>query len=103
MCIVDVASPISHRGVYSSPHSNCPLNLSHHRTDRQTGIKMPRTAIKTNSAPKKPPFLSQGLVVDNMVYCSGQVGADPQTGKLVEGSIKERTVLPPFQGMTHLN
>lgn len=31
-----------------------------------------------------------------MVYCSGQVGVDPKTGKMVEGSVKDRTVSIPL-------
>ncbi|PLB50593.1 L-PSP endoribonuclease family protein [Aspergillus steynii IBT 23096] len=50
-----------------------------------------RTAISTDKAPLPPPFLSQGIVVGGIVYCSGQVGVDPATGKMVEGSIQNRT------------
>ncbi|KAJ5326488.1 YjgF/Yer057p/UK114 family [Penicillium brevicompactum] len=53
--------------------------------------KVARTPVRTERAPLPPPFLSQGLVVGDVVYCSGQVGADPTTGKLVEGSIQNRT------------
>jgi 2-iminobutanoate/2-iminopropanoate deaminase len=28
---------------------------------------------------------SQAIVVDQVVYCSGQIGLDPSTGKLVDG------------------
>jgi 2-iminobutanoate/2-iminopropanoate deaminase len=54
--------------------------------------KAARFAVRTDRAPLPPPFLSQGLVVGDVVHCSGQVGADPATGKLVEGSIQNRTV-----------
>ncbi|CAG8171287.1 unnamed protein product [Penicillium salamii] len=53
--------------------------------------KVARVPVRTERAPLPPPFLSQGLVVGDVVYCSGQVGADPATGKLVEGSIQNRT------------
>ncbi|CAG8005430.1 unnamed protein product [Penicillium salamii] len=53
--------------------------------------KVARVPVRTERAPLPPPFLSQGLVVGDVVYCSGQVGADPTTGKLVEGSIQNRT------------
>lgn len=48
--------------------------------------------ILTDKAPKPIPVLNQGLVVGDMVYCSGQVGNDPATGKLVKGSVQDRTV-----------
>ncbi|KAJ5807070.1 YjgF/Yer057p/UK114 family [Penicillium riverlandense] len=53
--------------------------------------KATRTAVRTERAPSPPPFLSQGIIVGDVVYCSGQVGADPSTGKLVAGSIQDRT------------
>lgn len=54
--------------------------------------KVARNAVSTNKAPLPPPFLSQGIVVGDIVYCSGQVGVDPATGKMAEGSIQNRTV-----------
>ncbi|KAL1584488.1 hypothetical protein WHR41_06354 [Cladosporium halotolerans] len=50
-----------------------------------------KQVILTDKAPKPIPVLNQGLVVGDMVYCSGQVGTDPATGKLVEGSVQDRT------------
>lgn len=55
-----------------------------------------RKAVRTSQAPSPPPFLSQGLVVGDLVYCSGQIGADPTTGKLVGGPIQNRTVRHPW-------
>ncbi|KAJ5748031.1 uncharacterized protein N7511_009727 [Penicillium nucicola] len=49
-----------------------------------------RIPVRTERAPLPPPFLSQGLIVGDVVYCSGQVGTDA-TGKMVEGSIQNRT------------
>ncbi|EAW13385.1 L-PSP endoribonuclease family protein [Aspergillus clavatus NRRL 1] len=50
-----------------------------------------RTPIRTNKAPLPPRFLSQGIVVGDMVYCSGQLGVNPATGKMVGGPIQART------------
>jgi len=61
-----------------------------------TMSKATRIPIRTQKAPLPPPFLSQGIVVGDMVYCSGQVGVNPATGKMVEGSIQERTVHHSF-------
>ncbi|KAJ6175906.1 YjgF/Yer057p/UK114 family [Penicillium canescens] len=55
-----------------------------------TTMSATRIPIRTERAPLPPPFLSQGLIVGDVVYCSGQVGAD-STGKLVDGSIQDRT------------
>ncbi|KAH7123457.1 Endoribonuclease L-PSP/chorismate mutase-like protein [Dactylonectria estremocensis] len=50
-----------------------------------------KTEVRTDGAPVPKPFLSQGVVVGNMVYVSGSLGVDPKTGKLVEGTIGDRT------------
>ncbi|GAB7332298.1 hypothetical protein MBLNU13_g04132t1 [Cladosporium sp. NU13] len=49
-----------------------------------------KQVILTDKAPKPLSVLNQGLVVGDMVYCSGQVGTDPATGKLVEGTVADR-------------
>jgi 2-iminobutanoate/2-iminopropanoate deaminase len=54
--------------------------------------KVSRIPVRTERAPLPLPFFSQGLVVGDVVHCSGQIGADPATGKLAEGSIQNRTV-----------
>lgn len=51
-----------------------------------------KQVILTDKAPKPLSVLNQGLVVGDMVYCSGQVGTDPATGKLVEGTVADRAV-----------
>ncbi|KAF4943362.1 hypothetical protein FSARC_14938 [Fusarium sarcochroum] len=51
-----------------------------------------KTGVCTDGAPPPKPFLSQGVIVGNMVYISGSLGMDPSTGKMVEGTITDRTV-----------
>ena len=46
---------------------------------------MTRHAISTTSAPAALGPYSQGIAVDGLVFCSGQIGLDPTTGELVEG------------------
>lgn len=41
--------------------------------------------IQTNKAPAAVGPYSQAVLVDNMVYCSGQIGLSPDTGTLAEG------------------
>lgn len=48
--------------------------------------------ILTTAAPAPRPQLSQALKYNGMVYCSGNIGMDPKTSKIVEGTVKDRTV-----------
>ncbi|KAL3491976.1 Endoribonuclease L-PSP/chorismate mutase-like protein [Aspergillus germanicus] len=52
---------------------------------------MSKIAVFTADAPAPPPFLNQATIVGNILFCSGQLGVDPKTGKMVEGSVKDRT------------
>lgn len=44
-----------------------------------------REVITTNNAPVLNVPLSQGIKIGNVVYASGQVGVDPETGIVHEG------------------
>ena len=46
---------------------------------------MPRKIIQTDLAPKAIGTYSQAVRVGDTVYCSGQIGLDPQTMQMVEG------------------
>ena len=46
---------------------------------------MTRTHIATDAAPAALGPYSQGISTDHLVFCSGQVGLDPATGRLVGG------------------
>lgn len=48
--------------------------------------------VRTTGAPAPKSFLSQGVVIGNMVYVSGSLGIDPTTGSLIGGTITDRTV-----------
>ena len=50
-----------------------------------------KSAISTTEAPKAVGPYSQGVSFDRLVFTSGQIGLDPQTGKLVTGGIIEQT------------
>ncbi|KAK2776348.1 hypothetical protein FQN53_002706, partial [Emmonsiellopsis sp. PD_33] len=47
--------------------------------------------LKAPDAPKPLPQYSQAVNYNGMIYCSGNIGMDPKTMTLVEGSIKDRT------------
>jgi len=47
-----------------------------------------RQAVSTSGAPAAIGPYSQGIAVDGLVFCSGQVGLDPATGELVDGGVE---------------
>lgn len=47
--------------------------------------------ISTDAAPAAIGPYSQARVVGNTIYCSGQIGIDPETGDLVDGGIEAET------------
>tara|TARA_B100000212_G_scaffold342400_1_gene329355 strand:+ start:4398 stop:4799 length:402 start_codon:yes stop_codon:yes gene_type:complete len=48
--------------------------------------------IETKSAPKPVGPYNQAVLVENWLYCSGQIALDPLTGKMIgEGKIEEET------------
>jgi 2-iminobutanoate/2-iminopropanoate deaminase len=49
---------------------------------------MSRQAISTTSAPAAIGPYSQGIALDDLVFCSGQIGLDPASGALVEGGVE---------------
>jgi enamine deaminase RidA (YjgF/YER057c/UK114 family) len=51
-----------------------------------------KEAVSTDKAPPPMPFFSQAIKCQGMVYCSGSIGMDPKTMKLVEGNVADRTV-----------
>ncbi|KAH8799126.1 Endoribonuclease L-PSP/chorismate mutase-like protein [Xylogone sp. PMI_703] len=50
-----------------------------------------REAVVAENAPPPVPFLSQAIKCNGMVYVSGNVGLDPDTKRLVEGTVGDRT------------
>ena len=56
--------------------------------------------IQTNNAPTAVGPYSQAIVVNDMVYCSGQIGLDPKEGTLVLGIEKQtKQVLKNLQAV----
>lgn len=47
--------------------------------------------IETANAPAAVGPYSQGIQTGNLCYLSGQLGLNPETGKLVEGGVQEQT------------
>jgi 2-iminobutanoate/2-iminopropanoate deaminase len=58
---------------------------------RSQPVAIPRSRIKTPLAPAAIGPYSQGILVGDTLYCSGQLSIDPETGSLVTGSIESET------------
>lgn len=54
-------------------------------------VKVTRTIIVTKDAPAAIGPYSQGVLVGSSLYCSGQIGIDPVTGKMVAGGVQAET------------
>ncbi len=52
---------------------------------------MERQAVSSDKAPKALGPYSQAIRVGDFIFCSGQAGIDPATGKLVQGGIEAET------------
>lgn len=52
---------------------------------------MKRKIIKTSKAPRAVGPYSQAVEAAGTLYISGQIPIDPDTGKVIEGGIKEQT------------
>lgn len=50
-----------------------------------------KKAVETADAPKAIGPYSQAIIADDFVFLAGQIGINPQTGKLVEGGIEAET------------
>lgn len=56
-------------------------------------------AVFTDKAPKPLPQFSQAVKFNGMVYCSGNIGIDAQTSKIVDGTVKDRAVSTSHTGL----
>jgi 2-iminobutanoate/2-iminopropanoate deaminase len=48
--------------------------------------------VRTSEAPAPLPVFSQAIKANGFVFCSGNIGFDKDTMKLVDGGIKGQTV-----------
>ena len=56
---------------------------------------MSKVAVFTDKAPKPRPVYNQAIVANGLVFCSGQLPKD-LSGKIVEGTVQDRTVRMSF-------
>jgi 2-iminobutanoate/2-iminopropanoate deaminase len=54
-------------------------------------MDLQKIIVQTPKAPKPVAPYSQGVAFGNTLYCSGQIGLDPETGRLVSDSVAEQT------------
>lgn len=52
---------------------------------------MPSKHVSTSQAPKPIGPYSQGVISGGFLFCSGQIGLDPASGRLVDGGIEAQT------------
>jgi 2-iminobutanoate/2-iminopropanoate deaminase len=50
-----------------------------------------KSIVATDRAPQAVGPYSQAVASDGLIFCSGQVGLDPGSGALVEGSVQDET------------
>ena len=62
---------------------------------------MTRTPVRTDKAPAAIGPYSQAIATDSLLFTSGTLPIDPQTGKIPEGSIEEHAHLV-FRNLTAL-
>src|SRR5262249_35117023 len=55
------------------------------------GSSMTRTVVHTDKVPPARVPLSQAIKIGDWVFASGQLGMDPNTGRLVEGGVQAET------------
>ena len=52
---------------------------------------MRKETVSTNDAPQAIGPYSQAIRFDNLIFVSGQIPLDPESGKIIKGNIKEQT------------
>jgi 2-iminobutanoate/2-iminopropanoate deaminase len=52
---------------------------------------LPKKHVATPQAPRPIGPYSQAVISGGLLFCSGQIGLDPQTGELVAGGIEVQT------------
>ena len=52
---------------------------------------MPRKHVSTSQAPKPIGPYSQGVISGGLLFCSGQIALDPDTGEMAEGGVEAQT------------
>lgn len=51
-----------------------------------------KLAVLSKNAPAPSPLMSQGIICNEMIYCSGSLGIDHKSGEFVSDDVADRTV-----------
>jgi 2-iminobutanoate/2-iminopropanoate deaminase len=62
---------------------------------------MIKTEVRAKNAPNVVGPYSQAVDVGDFIFCSGQIGINPDTNEMVKGGIKEQT-LQVFENLGHV-
>jgi 2-iminobutanoate/2-iminopropanoate deaminase len=62
---------------------------------------MIKTEVQAKNAPDVVGPYSQAVDVGDFIFCSGQIGINPDTNEMVKGGIKEQT-LQVFENLGHV-
>jgi len=52
---------------------------------------VPTKYVSTSAAPQPIGPYSQGVISGGLLFCSGQIGIDPETGELIQGDVAAQT------------
>lgn len=70
---------------------SCIININNSLTLKKGGESMTKNAVFTYDAPRAIGPYSQAIKNGNMLFLSGQIPLDPETGNLIEGGIEFQT------------
>lgn len=74
----------------STPRNASPARSRQRKAATPARASMPRRAVRTDRAPRAIGPYSQAIVANGLVFCAGQIGADPAAGGLVAGGVPEQ-------------
>ncbi len=75
---------------FTTPVSSQTPSRKNDGARNQKSASTRRRVIKTNKAPQGVGVYSQAIVAGELVFTSGQIGINPQTGQMVEGGFAEQ-------------
>jgi 2-iminobutanoate/2-iminopropanoate deaminase len=75
----------------AEPFMKSAICIAQARSRRIPAMSVQKSEISTPNAPAAIGPYSQAIQIEDLVFTSGQVGLDPETGQLVAGGIAEQT------------
>lgn len=87
LCALACLSPAAQA---STPRRAVSAGARQRKTVPPARASTQRRAVRTDRAPRAIGPYSQAVVANGLVFCAGQIGADPATGELVAGGVREQ-------------